>query len=447
MGKRYAACAFGRPLLALGRWLLVLCMTGPSTDASAQDTTQRAIEDFDFLFLTGRAEPHPCAVAAWPFAPSDYRIDAFVSASYDSNVLRNGLVRSLQRGGFVDRSTREDSRFDQGTMGRFGQIVVARAHLFTCNGRGLTGSTIGLTYHDQLGARFTKDAYDLVFFGNAAYAGRFADISGSAHERVRFMTLDFGLPGIFGPGSNFKLSVVGGLDLNTSNLARAVLYTDPLGLDLKTVLRASYMTRDTTKVPGYDNMGMAISVRKLFKLDRTAFRAWLLLGIEDLGAVLWNKAMRYSVEASTTYVGEEVENIFNIADIVVDEQTVIDRFGIGTHHRSRLRMLPFKAYAILYAPMGGRSMLSAAITQRLLTGFVPHLRSQFLHIITTHLRAGPTMDAGGFTSWAPAGWRFGLSSEFRSRRWAGMAACPNIAGWLSDRSHGAALEFALSYAW
>ena len=301
--------------VALATWSL-------SSVGQVRDTTRVDAREWDRL--TGRL-PEECEhLAPLPMTDGARSIEIRTTGAFDSNTLYNDLILGLRRGEFIDRDVRERSQAALKENNRYGQqleVAITYAGDDSLFGHTRWQPRISIAHHDLLGTRFTPDVYDLIFFGNATYEGRTADLSGSAHEEQRYQTLGFGIQDVC-TGSFLQLDLVNGQYLNASDIDPARLYTGMDGRVIKAEVDGSYWQSDTAGSGMSNGWGLALAGRWSLPTRFAGHRSFFSASVQDLGFIHWRDALTLKKDSTIAYEGIEVENIFDLPDLIFSEDEI-----------------------------------------------------------------------------------------------------------------------------
>lgn len=369
-------------------------------------------------------------------------------ADYNANTVYNELPLALRNGGFIERDLRQRTS-DALTDGRnaLGYLFESRLewrgapcipHLPSWR------PMIAVAFHDLAGTRFTKDQYDLAFFGNSAYQNRSAILAPSAFEQVRYQTAGAGLQH-HPSGSFIRLDLVRGQSLSAVDVRWASLFTGEDGRVVRTSLLGDYIASDTSGggLDRTNGSGASFSGRWNYRLPRTD-RPWTVsIGLDDLGFVVWN-ANTVNIEKDTVirYTGWDVPNLFAVDDALVNEETVLDTFGLRYAKGEAMRLLPFRVTVSLTTLFDDRWSLGVGLEHRHLPGFIPQITGLASYLLSTRCTLGATIGYGGFGAW-----RFGLSARHRfGRHFLAGLSTPQVHGFLFGRARGLGLMADLTFA-
>lgn len=390
--------------------------------------------------------------------PADPRVDLnvgfrnVISTSgifdYNANTVLNELPLAILNGEFLERELRlrtADALSDQGnSLGYImhGQVQWSGA---ACWGkRSHLRPIVNVAYHEQSGLSFTADQFNVAFFGNAAYQERNAQLSPSAFEQIRYQTIGAGFQHD-STGSFIRLDLVRGQSLSALDVRSAELFTGADGRVLRTSFTGDYVASDTAG-SGFDRtngLGAAISGRWNFASNGERpirFR----VGVDDLGFIVWNpNTVRIAKDTIFSYEGWRVENLFALDDVFVNEETVLDTFGLRYQHGSITRLMPFRVHANASVELTADWRLGLTVEQRYLPGYIPQGTVQVSRVLGSRTMLGTSMSYGGFGTL-----RFGLAAKHRFGEHILVSlSTAQVPAWISTRVKGLGAILGISVAW
>ncbi len=395
--------------------------------------------------VTGLVVLHGSAQS--PLLPQDLRVDLnpgyrnvlslHGTVDYNANTVANELPLAIYRGGFLDRSLRQRTSDKLKASGNTAGYLIEGSLQWTgaaCLGKWHRWRPlVQVAYHDLSGASFTKDQYDLAFFGNAMFEERTAALSPSRYERVRYQTIGFGLM-YDSTGSQLRIDLVRGQSFTALDVRSADLFTGADGRVLRTSITGDYFASDTAG-GGLDHtngLGAALSGRWTFPGDaQRPFR--FTIGVEDLGFIAWDpNSVRISKDTLISYEGWRVENLIALEGVLINEEAALDTFGLRYRHGSVLRPTPFRAYVEATFRMSTNWRLGLAVDHRYLTGYVPQATLQASHVLGTRTMLGASVSYGGF-----GGFRMGIAAKHRFGRHVLVSlSTPQLPGFFDGRVSG-----------
>ena len=164
----------------------------------------------------------------------------------------------------------------------------------------------------QYGSVFTDDAYGILLFGNARFAGRTATFDGSNYYRNIYQTFQAGM---YGRASK-KLTIGAGIGLargsrySNLNINKGSLFTSNNGdsLALHVDVDAQY-----ANLKGNGNQAAGIgALANFFAVYDIDGKSYIQFAINDLGFIHYNKfSHTYKTDRQITYEGYEVSSYNN----------------------------------------------------------------------------------------------------------------------------------------
>ncbi|MCB9169391.1 MAG: hypothetical protein H6597_05835 [Flavobacteriales bacterium] len=358
----------------------------------------------------------------------------------DANSVYNEMLAGLTGGGFLDRELRQRSSDALRPVNRLGQELVLRMGALIGDSlfhRPGLQAMITVTHQELFGVRFTPDAYDLAFFGNADYGERTADLGGSAYLQQRFQTLGLGLHWS-GSGSWLQLEFVKGQQMAGADLEEATLFTAADGRSLDAMVRGTYQFSDTSGSQGleaFHGAGIALSYQWLWRSDRARWNRGqtFRFRVDDIGVIWWNKRSRLVEKDSTyDYQGIQVDNIFDLGDVAIGSEAVQDTLGLRGEQRSFSTLVGYRVGVGYRVDLQGGWAAAMDLVQRALPGYVPLIALLADKRIGKALQVGLSGQYGGF-----GGLRLGFHLDLMvGRSFRLQLGTSNLLGPLSPRGRG-----------
>lgn len=332
---------------------------------------------------------------------------------YNANTVRNEFPLAILQGGFLERDLRKrvsDGLKEKGNTAGFilsGSIQWTGATCWTK--KPSWRPIVSVAHHEQSGLSFTADQFDLTFFGNSGFQEQTAILAPSAYQQIRYQTVGGGVLDQRS-GSFVRFDMIRGQSMARADVRWASLFTGSDGRVLRSALLGDYVASDTAG-SGFDRtngLGGALSARWVFSARRNkAIRFGM--GVEDLGVIVWNKnSVQVDQDTLIRFVGWQVENLFALDAVLVNEQAVVDTFGLGYGSGRITQLAPFRVYADVSLPLGSNRRLDVSLEHRHLPGFIPQLSVQGSQILGSRSMVGATLSYGGF-----GGLRLGVAAKRR----------------------------------
>lgn len=381
------------------------------------------------------------------------RIEA--SGLYDSNALRNDLVTSMRRGDVLSEDLRRDTQEELKGNNRAGYALDFRTSYAW--GDSLFGDAsirpmLSVAHHDAMGLRFADDLYDLTFFGNTQFENKTASLGGTAFTQITYQTFGFGFEGA-ASNSFIRLELVNGQRMNSATLRKADLFTATDGRFLELDLDGSYARSDTANSAfgTSSGLGLALSAAVEKPVMVLGTKGSFRVGVEDLGFVTWNGNAQRIVNNSTIhYEGIEVDNIFDLDGVVLDQAELQDTIGLAYSTGAFSQLLPTKLEARIRTNRRTSGayvypntyIWELAVDQRNLPGYAPHFMLTRSFWSEHQLKAEVSLSYGGF-----GGARVGIGAMWlASPSFIVGLRVPNTIGPLVGSGRGAAVLLGIDIA-
>src|SRR5688572_14084745 len=108
-----------------------------------------------------------------------------------SNAMNSSLINNLLWGGYIDQETKNASQKKLRSYNNFGINLNYDVNAIVKGGKKFD-LVIGLKSQEITNGHFTRDFYNLLFYGNTAYKGKTADLSNCNFNALRFQEFKIG---------------------------------------------------------------------------------------------------------------------------------------------------------------------------------------------------------------------------------------------------------------
>lgn len=234
-----------------------------------------------------------------------------------SNSIKNEFVNSLLKKKYLSRDLRNNNFVKPvNYFGTEDNLCIYFAHmpdsLFGYNNIGYRIS-VENSFHGD--ARFTKDLYNIAFFGNKQYAGKLADFSSSQITFMKYQQVKFGLfKQSVRDGDPFTiyfgLGLVKGQTLNSVTLDTSNLFTEETGDYLDLNFQALYFSSDTSKKKFYDFNGFGVCADLAFVYEDKKSDFLISCSLNDIGFMWWNKnSMIVPIDTVVHWDGVQLDSL------------------------------------------------------------------------------------------------------------------------------------------
>ena len=374
---------------------------------------------------------------------TDHTITIEGWADYNSSSVYNELPWNIYRGGYIDHELRERSRAVLNDRNSVGYDVGIRLHWIgrdSLFGWANSRPIVSIGYRNTMGATFSRDVFGIAFFGNAQYEDQTAYLSPSAHRQMSWQSVGFGIQR---DRSFIRLDLLRGRSLNASELRTAEVYTAPFGQEFQVVMDAEYWRSDTAggDQEHTNGIGAAISGRWHMPITIAGKNSSIAVSVDDLGVMQWNvNAVRIERDTSFVFDGLEVENIFDLDDVLIGEEQLIDTFGLNYMRESFATLTPFRVAASLEFPINDQWQSRLTVDHRHLPGYIPQAVLSASRRFSDRALIGISAAYGGFGVL-----RFGLAARIRFGEFALLElGSMHVPGFFLGNTRGAGAHVSLS---
>tara|TARA_Y100000589_G_scaffold43565_2_gene36644 strand:+ start:1612 stop:2862 length:1251 start_codon:yes stop_codon:yes gene_type:complete len=311
--------------------------------------------------------------------------------------------------GFIDESLKDAASLRMKDENYFGGILSGNINVMMHDqNKGSKNEKIyGFGFGTNLEAdlKFSKDLFDLTFYGNKAYANKTLNLNNTSFNSLAYSYVEFS----FGQSminKKMKSSIWADLGFlighgNTSiDFEKGSLFTEENGDYLEINLSESSMfLSDTTSTNFLKGLGAKADL--YYSLQNRNSR--LFLSTENIGGIFWRNIASAKLDTTLNFEGIEIDNIFQLADSVWSEVGSIDSL-ISTTNSNTFRKIPvdFSAYfrknlSLIYFDVLAR--------YRLFANYTPYLRTG-LNFNFRNIKPGVTASYGGYSTF-----NFGINTD------------------------------------
>ncbi len=364
-----------------------------------------------------------------------------------ANTVYNELLLGFLRGGELDRELRTRTRNATRANNSLGYDLGARVQWVgkdSLFGKAGLRPMLSVGHRDVLGARFTKDAFSLTFFGNAEYEGIMADLSGSGHLGMRYQTLGFGVSS--GDRRSYvQVQVVNGQSMSATYIPTAEIFTGIDGRVIEADLDGRYWNSDTAG-SGFGmskGLGLALSGRWSTMALSGELPVEIGVGVQDLGFVMWDdRSVRLSRDTTINFEGITVEDIFDLDGVLSDGEQLLDTFGLRYRTGSFRTVLPFRLELNMDFTLGNGWYTGFLVQQVNVAGYAPQFTAYGAKRMGQRTLLGAELTFGGF-----GGVRLGsrVRHRFGERFW-GTLGCSHLPALVMGRTRGFGLQVGAAFA-
>jgi hypothetical protein len=345
--------------------------------------------------------------------PLQLRYDIFKEVSFTADFdmgsyLNNNFIISYFGGSYLNDDLKNNNgaflKSDKNPFGTsFNSQFKYRQLPETFMGKHNLGYSIAIQQNYYQEIAFTKDAYNLVFFGNKMYSGDYADLSNMKSVNLNFYQVKAGL---FWQNRDknmeygFQIAVNLGNQFHYFASDNAQLFTDSLGEYISLVGKfqnnmTSNLDNNLGRIQGIGS-GIDLYFQK-YKKQEYKFRVEL----NNLGFIHWNKnSLSYNKDESIEFSGIEVPNIFDISDPLVSttaSDTLNDYINANSSLGSFNSFTPSDLKMFGNYFFNDKLSASAMFTYRFFSVYKPLYHLGIQYHFSDKVFVGPNVNYGGYT--------------------------------------------------
>lgn len=252
--------------------------------------------------------------------------------------------------------------------------------------------------------KFTDDLFNVVFFGNAGFAGTTADFSGTRHQQYDYRQLRLGIQKkFFTPSAAWETGI--GLSFLTAkngsglDLAHATLFTEQNGEYIDAVYEFTYMESDASNTGSLQVDGAGAAADIMIAYIPNGGKSRFIFYANDLGIISWNKnATLYSADSALHFEGIAVTDFLQDNDSAFfqfNKDSLLKETGTVTKSGSYHTVFPMRFSFVYFHNFSSRWMGKAGMTYRPYPDLLPMFFIQPQFMIAPWFTAGLSLSYGG----------------------------------------------------
>jgi hypothetical protein len=241
-----------------------------------------------------------------------------------SNGLSSRLVNKLVWGGYIDNDLKKESSKYLRAKNNFGINLNYDVSAFL-KGNNKFDFLIGFKNQEILNATYSRDFFNLMFYGNQSYKGLTADLSNCNVNALRFQEVKFGV-------MMHQVDSVGKIGVSVSFIKgeqlffiktgkTSSLYTSADGSELLLNSNFNVAISDTNnkRLGSFNGIGASADIffETTYK-SKIGKKSVLVVNANNLGFIHWqNQSVQYSSDSVFKYTGYNINNIFDLKDSTI----------------------------------------------------------------------------------------------------------------------------------
>ncbi len=312
--------------------------------------------------------------------PPRRKIEFAGNYSLNSTALNSTFLKSIYTGQYIDTDLKNSVQKKIGAYNLFGADVNASA-LYFHKIASRTFFYAGVGYNIDLGVQFTGDLFNLVFYGNADYAGKTADLQGTQVKYMQSQSLQFGFSKEWKDSLKVKhrmdlgMSLIKGENMYDLTVNSGSFFTEQIGEYVDITIKGDMYQSDTNRfgLDAFNGLGAGLNFKYEIKKD-TAYR--ILFEVKNVGYIRWNgNTIQNEMDTTLRFEGIEIDNIFAIQDSTfenIDAQSIAGD-GLKTEKAARWMLLPLTIHANYRHYLNAKNYIEGDINYKNWGTYVPKL--------------------------------------------------------------------------
>jgi len=364
-----------------------------------------------------------------------------VNAEYElgSNGIYNSLLNKFIYGGYIDQKTEDASNNSMKTLNVMGTNMNYDISLFF--GRKSKYSYL-IGFKDQriFNSSFTKDFYQLVFYGNKPYLGETKNLSGSSINSLRFQELKLGFiwhkidttakVGV-------SISILKGQQLFYIKAKEgSSLYTNIDGTELQFSSNFNMAISDTSKNSNpFSYSGVGASADIFFETpykSKIGKGSVLTVNANNIGFLHWfDNSVQYSSDSTFKFEGYHIDNILDLKDTTL---AAINRDSIiknttNAHQESFNVNIPTNLLIINKIRFTNKFILGTGFRYLFNSNFKPYFFTDAEYEFTKKITGALHIGYGGYSKL-----NIGLAFSYNSPSWFFRLGSNSLQGYISPNN-------------
>lgn len=356
-----------------------------------------------------------------------------------SNGIYNSLLNKFIYGGYIDKKTKDASNSTIKNMNVLGTNMNYDVSVFF--GRNSKYSYL-IGFKDQriFNSSYTKDFYQLVFYGNKPYLGETKNLSGSSINSLRFQELKLGF--IW-----HKIDTTAKVGLSVSILKGqqlfyikankgSSLYTNSDGTELIFNSNFNMALSDTNyKKNPFAYTGIGASADIFFEtpyISKIGKGSVLTVNANNIGFLHWfDNSVQYSSDSTFKFDGYHIDNLLDLKDstlAAINRDTVIKN-TTNAHKESFNVNIPTNLLIINKIRFTNKFVLGTGFRYLFSSNFKPYFFTDAEYQITSKITGALHIGYGGYSKL-----NVGLAFTYSSPSWFFKLGSNSLQGYISPKN-------------
>lgn len=353
-----------------------------------------------------------------------------------SNGIYNALLNKFIYGGYIDKKTKDASNDNMKNLNVMGANM--NYDISTFFGRNSKYSyLIGFKDQQIFNSSFTKDFYQLLFYGNRPYLNETKNLSGSSINSLRFQELKLGF--IW-----HKIDTTAKVGVSVSILKGqqlfyikakegSSLYTNSDGTEL--VFNSDFvmaLSDTTNRKNPFAYTGIGASADIFFETpykSRIGKGSVLTVNANNIGFLHWfDNSVQYSSDSTFKFDGYHINNLLDLKDSTlasINRDSII-RTTTNAHKESFNVNIPTNLLIINKIRFTNKFVLGTGFRYLFNSNFKPYFFTDAEYQITSKITGSLHLAYGGYSRF-----NVGLAFSYTSSSWFFKIGSNSLQGYIS----------------
>ena len=262
-------------------------------------------------------------------------------ADYQSTSIGKDITKSFFYGGFIDDGMKGQTSARQQLINRFGVDlngeIEYRSHKSNMFKDSTNGFLLKYGFFNFSAIEYTEDVFDLLFYGNSAFIGDTAFLTGSRFDSYSFQKIGLGWFDKYSK-SSFTLNVIGVHNIFSGRIENGSLYQSASIDSISLSLNAKYNQSNSNTFCGF---GLAVDIDYRFDMPKNNNeKIYFQLLMRNLGVVCLPRVRSYSFKNNLNYASYSIDDLFNASTIFNDLEGTLGPLSDSSSLRTDWKLLP-----------------------------------------------------------------------------------------------------------
>jgi hypothetical protein len=327
------------------------------------------------------------------------QVNAFGESGFNSNAITNEFLKAYYfKRSFITDEIKSSVMHRAKSSNRLG--IVNQFGICGQYAKGTIAIEVGYKRTFINSILFSKDAFELMFYGNKTFEGENASLDPMSIYNYNAHTFFVGLKKQLKKNLivGGRIGYVRGSDMQYISTKNASLYTETNGASLQLIGDYNITYASDNSNTGYDKTsgnGLSIDVNVAWFKGRSSLSA----DIYDIGFIQWKNVSQYNASGTNVYNGFDIGNVFGSGGFKFNEVTLdsaLYAFGLEKEIKNKTIALPANIRLCYSYDFHSKYQFQVGMNYRVNLSNIPQTYIRLAHYITPTWIIVPGVTYGGF---------------------------------------------------